>query len=352
MENVWRENGKRIFLACGAGVGVYAGLRYLFPLAAPFLLSFCVVYLLNPWLNRVQRKTGIRKEILLAGILVLAAAALLAGVWSMLQYGAVQAGELSENWDGIAEQVGGRIGVFFGDCCMFVEEHFGVNAGRLEQAVLARMDGLTEQMREELVPGLVKESWWYVKKLLSAVALFGVSFIASLLLCRDYDGMMVRFKENKENALLAERFCGMAERVIRLAVVYVKAQAVILLTIMLICCVGLWLGKVGHGIALGVLAGILDMLPFIGTGIVLMPTAFWQLVNGRFGTAIWCVVLYVACVGAREFLEPKLMGRRTGIYPVLMLFSVYAGVKLFGISGIFKGPLGAVLLVEVFRSED
>ncbi len=160
MENVWRENGKRIFLACGAGVGVYAGLRYLFPLAAPFLLSFCVVYLLNPWLNRVQRKTGIRKEILLAGILVLAAAALLAGVWSMLQYGAVQAGELSENWDGIAEQVGGRIGVFFGDCCMFVEEHFGVNAGRLEQAVLARMDGLTEQMREELVPGLVKESWW------------------------------------------------------------------------------------------------------------------------------------------------------------------------------------------------
>ncbi len=349
MENMERENGKRILLICGAGVGVYAGLRYLFPLAAPFLLSFCLVCLLNPWLNRAQRKTGIRKEILLAGILVLAAAALLAGVWSLFQYGAVQAGELSENWEDITEQVGGQIGVFFGDCCMFVEEHFGVNAGRVEKAVLERMDGVTEQMRRELIPGLVKESWWYVKKLLSAAAFLGVSFIASLLLCRDYDEMMARLGENKEGSLLTERFCSMAERVIRLAAVYVKAQAVILLTIILICGVGLWLGKVGHGIGLGVLAGILDMLPFIGTGIVLLPTAFWQMVNGRFGRAAWCVALYVACVGAREFLEPKLMGKRTGIYPVLMLFSVYAGVKLFGLSGIFKGPLGAVVLMELCR---
>ena len=52
---------------------------------------------------------------------------------------------------------------------------------------------------------------------------------------------------------------------------------------------------------LGILAGMLDAFPFIGTGIVLMPTAFWQLVNGRFGAAILCVVIYVACMGAREF---------------------------------------------------
>lgn len=51
-------------------------------------------------------------------------------------------------------------------------------------------------------------------------------------------------------------------------------------------------------------------------------------------------------MGAREFLEPKLMGEKTGIYPIFMLLSVYAGVKLFGVSGIIKGPLAMVILLD------
>lgn len=351
MEDMRKESRKKTVLVCGAAVGIYAGLKYLFPLAAPFLLAFGIVYLLNPWLNRVRRRTRIRKEILLAGVLVLAAAAAAALVCGVFQYGAVQAGELSENWDEIYERVGGQIGIFFGDCCMFVEEHFGVNAGRVEQAVLTRLDILAEEMRMELVPSLMKESWWYGKKLVSAVAFVGVTFIASLLLCRDYDRMMARLREGGESGLLLEKTLGITERVIRLAAVYLKAQAVILLLIMVICAAGLWIGRVEHSMTLGILAGFLDMLPFIGTSIVLLPAAFWQLVNGRIGAAVWCVVIYVACVGTREFLEPKLMGKRTGIYPILMLLSVYAGVKLFGLSGILKGPLAAVILTELFRGE-
>ena len=161
--------------------------------------------------------------------------------------------------------------------------------------------------------------------------------------------MVERLQDGGEGAEAVEKAFGIAERIIRLVGVYLKAQAVILLVIMVICCLGLWLGRIGHGLTLGILAGLLDALPFIGTGIVLMPTAFWQLVNGRIGAAVLCVVVYVACMGAREFLEPKLMGEKTGIYPIFMLLSVYAGVKLFGVSGIIKGPLAMVILLELWR---
>ena len=371
MGNVWKENQKKILTVCAAGIGVYVGFRYLFPLLSPFLLAFCIVYLLNPWLNRMQKRTHIKKEVLLALVLVLAAALVLGLLAALLQYAAGEAGTLVENWDGISRQVGGQIEVFFGDCCMFVEEHFGLDAGKVEQVVLERVEVFIEELRVELVPNLMKESWWYVRKLISAAAFLGVGFIASLLLCRDYDSLMRNLGQNggrereqddggkwktdsaeKPESRLLTAVLAAAERILSLVLEYVKAQALILLVIMAIASAGLWLGKVGNAFVLGFFAGILDALPFIGTGVILLPTALWQLICGRAGTALWCLAVYICCVGARELLEPKLMGKRTGVYPVFMLLSVYAGVKLFGLSGILKGPLSLVVLMELFRKKE
>lgn len=371
MGNVWKENQKKILTVCAAGIGVYVGFRYLFPLLSPFLLAFCIVYLLNPWLNRMQKRTHIKKEVLLALVLVLAAALVLGLLAALLQYAAGEAGTLVENWDGISRQVGGQIEVFFGDCCMFVEEHFGLDARKVEQVVLERVEVFIEELRVELVPNLMKESWWYVRKLISAAAFLGVGFIASLLLCRDYDSLMRNLGQNggrererddggkwktdsaeKPESRLLTAVLEAAERILSLVLEYVKAQALILLVIMAIASAGLWLGKVGNAFVLGFFAGILDALPFIGTGVILLPTALWQLICGRVGTALWCLAVYICCVGARELLEPKLMGKRTGVYPVFMLLSVYAGVKLFGLSGILKGPLSLVVLMELFRKKE
>lgn len=88
--------------------------------------------------------------------------------------------------------------------------------------------------------------------------------IASILLCKDYDGMVERLQDGGEGAEAVEKAFGIAERIIRLVGVYLKAQAVILLVIMVICCLGLWLGRIGHGLTLGILAGILDALPLSG----------------------------------------------------------------------------------------
>lgn len=352
MEFSGKENQKKILMWVAICGGVYLAFRFLLPLISPFLLAFGIVYLLNPWLNRIHGKFHIRKEVLLAGILVLGAALALALVWGIWQYGTVCAGQLSENWDSICAQVNGQVRIFLGDCCMYAEDHFGVNAGEAERIILERVEILVEELRVELVPKLMKESWWYAGKVLSAVAFLGVGFIASLLLCRDYDMLVKRLQDGGEGEALLQKGLGIMERIIHLLCVYVKAQALILVTIMLLCCLGLWIGKVRGGLTLGVLAGVLDALPFIGTGMVLMPVALWQMINGRFAAAAWCVVLYVGCVGVREFLEPKLMGKRTGIYPVFMLLSVYAGVKLFGVPGILKGPLAMVVLAELFGRKE
>ena len=97
MGKLLEKGSKKWIFAAAAGLGVFIGFRYLFPLVTPFLLSFCIVYLCNPWLNRVQRKTHIRKEILLAGVMAGAAAALLVVLWILLQCGLGQVRVLMEN---------------------------------------------------------------------------------------------------------------------------------------------------------------------------------------------------------------------------------------------------------------
>lgn len=139
------------------------------------------------------------------------------------------------------------------------------------------------------------------------------------------------------------------DRILRMTGGYCRAQLKILVIISGITVLGLWIGKVRNGLWIGLLAGILDALPMIGTGIVLIPTAIWQLLNENSQGAAFASVTYVACIAARELLEPRLLGAQIGLPPVLMLLSVYAGVKVFGAGGIFLGPLYTVLYTEGLR---
>ena len=55
------KNGKKALSAAAFALALYFIFKYLFPLLAPFLISFLLVYLCNPWLKKVQKKTHIRK---------------------------------------------------------------------------------------------------------------------------------------------------------------------------------------------------------------------------------------------------------------------------------------------------
>jgi predicted PurR-regulated permease PerM len=114
--------------------------------------------------------------------------------------------------------------------------------------------------------------------------------------------------------------------------------------------VTLGLARIQNGVLWGILAGVLDAFPFIGTGVVLVPLGIVQIVQGRYGTALVCGLLYVACIFLRELLEPRLIGRRIGVPPIAVLLSIYVGIRLFGVWGIVKGPLGFVVIRESYLS--
>lgn len=146
--------------------------------------------------------------------------------------------------------------------------------------------------------------------------------------------------------VLLEVICG----IVRYIATFVKAQGIIMSAIALTAAITLGIAGIKHGVLWGILAGILDALPFIGTGVVLVPLGIWQLLEGSFGRALICGALYVVCIFLREILEPRLIGRKIGVSPIAVLVSLYAGIRLFGVWGIIKGPLGFVLIYETYHS--
>lgn len=339
------KNGKNILFMAGFAVVLLLIFEYLLPLTAPFIVSFIIVYLCFPWLKRIQQKTHIRKEVLLGGLLLLIAALLGCSIWGMISWTTVHAAEIGDGLIRAQKQLDSALH----DCCAYLEAQFGLNAAYAEGVIIQRLDHFAENMQSDALPKMAGQSWEYLKEAAAVGAFLGVGFISSMLLCRDYEGILDRLEGNQ----IFDLGWKFVEKTVALIGGYLKAQIVILLVISVLAAAGLLIGRVGGAVFLGILAGMLDALPFIGTGIVLLPTALWQLLSGNIWGAALAALTYVLCIAARELLEPKLLGKQVGMYPVVMLFAVYAGVRVFGLSGIFLGPLYIVLLregIDMFKS--
>ena len=226
-----------------------------------------------------------------------------------------------------------------------MEARLGIDGVIVENFLIEQVEVLADNLEVNVFPAIMGKSVNILRLLGRVLGFLAVTGIATLLIIKDYDKVMNRLLEE-------ESFRGILEVCVKVVVyikTFVKAQAVILCIISSICALTLGLAGIGGGVVYGLLTGLLDMLPFIGTGIMLMPLAFFLLLQEKYWQAVLCVGLYGVCALVREFLEPKLIGDKVGVWPVGILFAVFAGIKLFGIAGIIKGPLALVIICEVCR---
>ena len=101
---------------------------------------------------------------------------------------------------------------------------------------------------------------------------------------------------------------------------------------------------INYSFVIALIIAIVDVLPILGTGTVLIPWAVIALVSGNYGTGIGLLVTYIIITVVRQVLEPKIVGKFIGLSPLVSLASMYIGLKLMGILGIFVFPMAAILV--------
>ena len=102
-------------------------------------------------------------------------------------------------------------------------------------------------------------------------------------------------------------------------------------------------------ISLGIAA--VDLLPLLGAGSVLLPWAIVSFIMRDTQTAMGLLILYGIIVVVRQIAEPRIVGSSIGISPIASLFSMYVGLKLFGLIGMILGPAAAFVISELVGNE-
>lgn len=116
--------------------------------------------------------------------------------------------------------------------------------------------------------------------------------------------------------------------------------------------IGFVILKIPNSFTLGAICGILDILPYVGTIIVFIPIIIYNIVMKNFLCSFGLICLYILVQVVREILEAKFLGDKLNIHPLVILLSIYIGVKVFGILGILVGPMYSIVAKEIIYNTD
>jgi len=117
------------------------------------------------------------------------------------------------------------------------------------------------------------------------------------------------------------------------------AQSILFGVSFLQAAAGFWLMGVGSWLGMALVILVVDMLPIVGSGMVLLPWSVWSLLNGQLGIGIALITLYVLIIVVRNILTPKLYAESFGIDPLTTIISMYIGLQLIGFWGLILAPL-------------
>jgi len=113
---------------------------------------------------------------------------------------------------------------------------------------------------------------------------------------------------------------------------------------------GFLLLNVPYAVGLALLVAVIDIMPVLGTGLVLIPWAIIAAILGSYKMAIGVAALYIVMLAVRNVVEPKLVGQQMGLHPLVTLIAMFVGLQLFGLAGLFGFPIALSLYFKMVKS--
>lgn len=328
---------------------IWAGVRWLLPLAAPFLGAAVLAWLVEPPVRLLTDRCRLPRRVA-AGLCVLGAAALAGGaaflllrrLWYELTQLAGQLPELLTNLSGLtgrAEEWLYRLFVALPDA---LREPARQGVAELAKALLA-LPGQAGEALAGQAAGILTG--------LPAAGLFLFTlFLAAYFLSAGRPGLRAAFAQLPP--LWQERLTRWRRVGARAAGGWLRAQGLLLLATFLQVAVGLLLLGVRPAVLLAGLTALVDALPIFGSGTVLIPWGAWALLRGDLALGLGLLLLYGLVTLVRSLLEPRLVGRQAGLPPLAALISLYAGFRAFGVLGLLLAPLAAVVVWQLWLERD
>lgn len=347
-------------IALGIGA-LWLFFAVLFEPLLPFLLAVGAAALLQRPLALLDARTGHRrygKRIISALLVILSFGALFAVgalfISHLFSEGRALAASFADDLSYFASMLDRTlrdIGAFFEELPVFRGAERGAERaeGGPLSAFIASFDALLVGLLQSALTAVTARLPAFFARIMAAMPriflFFGVWFMATLYLTPAWHdiGMWITKHFPKRSAAFLR---GVRSSLFSTLLLYGRAYAILIALTFTELIIGLSLLGVPYVFGLSFLIALIDILPVLGVGTVLLPWALLSLLWGNTRMGFGLLVLYAVISVVRQLTEPRIIGTQVGLHPLIALFSLYVGARLFGAAGLFLLPMAAAVLAR------
>jgi sporulation integral membrane protein YtvI len=321
---------------------VYVGIKYLLPLLMPFVIGMIIAVLFRRIIDLIESKTHIKRAIVSILILILFYS-LIGFILSLI--GLKVFTFLEEFFSSLPalyrdtilpalQKVFDRISSDFPSTKVYLDNFIN----NLDQSivdyvtnasstVIGKMAGLASQ-----VPALL------IKLIFTIVS----SFFFTIDYYKISRFIIIQFKGERREMLLKLKDNGLGT-----LGRFIRAYSAIISITFIELSIGLWIIGIPNPLLIGGLVAIIDIMPILGTGAVILPWSIIAFTMGNLRVGIGMLILYVVITAVRQTIEPKIVGQQIGLHPIVTLILMFVGAQLMGVLGLLLLPIMATLLLKL-----
>lgn len=230
--------------------------------------------------------------------------------------------------------------------CKGCEKVFGLSDGTVLSIAQNNINEFIQKVQTNLMPVMTEQTVSLATKVIGIITVLFIVLLAVVLIIQDMDSM----REYFENFIFYKELHAVISKLAEAGIAYLRAQGILMLITAAICTGGLFLIGNKYALLIGLIIGLFDAFPVLGSGFILVPWGVVMILNKNIYHAAIILTVYLLCQITRQFLEPKLLGNRIGIKPIFTLMSMYIGVHLFSFVGFILGPIALVLIIAIIKS--
>ena len=322
---------------------------YLFQWMLPFVLAFLVASWLQRPLKWLVRKTKISKKffsVILVILFVLFLAAIVVVIfWQLIRNiisftaddnNILLAKEVIQSLSDGAQNLIIRFSHLFPDSTI----------DYAQQSITETSTNLVSYLTKFFTSAAGALVTFSTTKLPMILVSFIIWIIASIFLTIDYLRVTAFLKRQIPN-----RYTDMVKtvRILCTETIFKLLRAYLLLMLITFAELSISFAILGihYFLFIAALIALVDILPVLGTGTILIPWAFISLVMGNFPIFFGISLTYIIITFVRNILEPRLVSRQIGLNPLVTLFFMFLGLKAIGIVGILLFPIIVMILVQL-----
>ncbi|WP_085991712.1 sporulation integral membrane protein YtvI [Oceanobacillus senegalensis] len=330
----------------------YLFLSYTIPYIYPLLLSVLFAYIIKPFIRFTENTLHFPRS--LATLTVISSIFIVSiGIVVVISI------EIYHGTVFLAE----KIPVYFQDLILYFETIFNTRIIPIQEKLLSIFFSLDPSQQESLKRSLnellnhiamtgsdlLRQALTNIPSILShlpnSVTILIFILIGTFLIANDWQNL-----SNHAQRMIPENMNSSTKKIVfhfKSALGgYVKAQLILVSISGALIFMGLLILQVNHALTIAILSTFVDIIPFIGTGIIFLPWIIYLFLSGDYTLTIGITILYMITVITKQILEPKILSSNIGIHPLVALIGYFLGLQIWGLFGLLIAPI-AIILINV-----